>query len=70
MIIFIEISFLFYFEKNSLRMKKLLAKNRSTNEDLEKYFIKISSFGNHNAAIDDKGCLYTWGERLIFQKIV
>ena len=53
---------LLYFQ-NSLRFKKLLGKNRSNNQDLDRFFIKIASFGNHNAAIDDKGCLYTWGER-------
>ena len=49
--------------KNYLRFKRLFGKNRSTNEDLDRFFIKIAAYGSHNAAIDDKGCLYTWGER-------
>lgn len=44
-------------------MKKLIAKNRSTNEDLKPFFIKIAAYGNHNAAIDEKGAIYTWGEK-------
>lgn len=48
-------------------MKKLIAKNRSNNEDLKPFFVKIATYGNHNAAIDEKGALYTWGEK--FYKI-
>lgn len=56
--------------KNYLRFKRLFGKNRSTNEDLDRFFIKIAAYGSHNAAIDDKGCLYTWGERYFFKQNV
>lgn len=29
----------------------------------EVHFLKISSFGHHNAAIDQSGLLYTWGKK-------
>ena len=37
------------------------AKNKNLQKDV--FFIKISTFGNHNAAIDDNGSLYTWGQK-------
>ena len=27
------------------------------------FFVKVSSFGYHNAIIDKNGILYTWGQR-------
>lgn len=37
------------------------------NKDI--HFLKLSSFGHHNAAIDQNGFLYTWGKKYLSNNI-
>ncbi len=52
-------------KQDYLRPKKLEGYFKSKNMQLQipVFFVKISSYGFHNAAIDKRGFLFTWGEK-------
>ena len=43
-----------------MKPKQLITKNK---EDNDVFFIKIASGAFHNAALDSKGKIYTWGDK-------
>lgn len=48
-------------KKNLIRPRKLAAFINYGKEEINTIFIKICSFKSQNAAIDEKGHLFTWG---------